>query len=168
VLQFVVLLAGLMVVFNAFFYLYLSKASIFESYLRVNAQASAAALRVFGEQASAEANYIRSPRFSLQIKTGCDAIQASAFLVFIVLASPVAMSWLARLPAVAVGIALLLTLNLARVVTLYYVGVYYPRAFDAIHVEVWQPVFIFLPLFFWFVWLRRAMRGEAVRTHAAD
>jgi exosortase/archaeosortase family protein len=164
VLRFVLVLAGLTIAFNAFFYLVISKSALFESYLGVNAQVSAAILRLFGEDASAGQTVIRSPSLPLEIKRGCDAIQASAFFVFIVLASPVGIPLRRRLPAVLLGTLALLFLNIARIVSLFYAAHYSQRLFNVLHVEVWQPVFIFLPLCFWFVWLRRAMRGTGNRS----
>ena len=168
VLFFVVLLAGLMIVFNAFFYLYLSKADIFESYLDLNAEVSAAILRLLGDDAKASGTAIDGPDFSMTILTGCDAIQASAFFIFIVLASPVPVRLPARLPCLVIGTLVLLIMNLVRIVSLYYVGVFYPKVFDVMHVDVWQPVFIFLPLGLWFVWLRRVRPSPTTNSDVAD
>lgn len=161
VVRFVIWLAGLTIGFNAFFYLYLSKSSGFESYLNLNARASAAIMRWIGDDATADGTTIHTPRFSLAIKTGCDAIQASAFFAFIVLASPVATGWGRRVPVLVVGIGALLVLNLARIVSLYYTGVHLREWFDLMHVDIWQPIFIFLPLCFWFLWVRGARRTVA-------
>ncbi len=168
VLRFVLLLTGLMILFNAFFYLYLSKADIFESYLRLNAQASAAILRLLGNGAKASGTAINAPAFSMTIRTGCDAIQASAFFVLIVLSSPVPVRLSAKLPWLIFGTLVLLTVNIVRIVSLYYVGVFYPKAFDTMHVEVWQPAFIFLPLCLWFIWLRRVMPRPAANSDVAN
>ncbi len=104
-------------------------------------------LRVLGDDAAAKGTSITSSRFALDVKRGCDAIQASAFFVFGVLASPAPVSLLSRVVPLAVGTLFLLVMNLVRIVSLYYTGVYFPKAFDVIHVDVWQALFIFLPLF---------------------
>ncbi|NOT01966.1 MAG: archaeosortase/exosortase family protein [Phycisphaerales bacterium] len=161
VVGFVLWLAGMTIAFNAFFYLYLSHTGVFESYLNLNARASAAIMRMVGDDATADGTTIHTSRFSLAIKKGCDAIQASAFFVFIVLASPVAAGRVRRLPVLLAGIAALLLLNVVRIVSLYYTGVHLRKWFDMMHVDVWQPIFIFLPLCFWFVWVRGARRTTA-------
>ncbi len=158
VLVFVVLIGG----FNVYFYVWFSKSEAFESYLHFNAEVSGAILRVFGESARVAETSITSPRFALNIKRGCDAIQASVFFVFLVLASPLRSPLLRRLPAIIVGMALLLLINLVRIISLYYIGVYVPSAFKTMHVEIWQALFIFLPLFLWVLWVRRAMRPSGV------
>ena len=162
-IRFVLVFGVLICSFNAYFCLSFKKTSLFDWYLRQNAGISALVLRAFGDDATASGTSVASPRFSMQIRAGCDAIQASAFFVFAVLASPVAVPFLIRLRAVAIGTALLLFVNLTRLVSLYYTGVYFPNAFETMHVEVWQAGFIFLPIFLWLMWLRRVMRKKAVK-----
>ncbi len=162
VLRFVLVFAVLIGAFNVYFYVWFSKSEAFESYLHFNAEVSGAILRVFGEDARVAETSISSPRFALNIKRGCDAIQASVFFVFLVLASPLRTPLVKRLPAIIVGMALLLLINLVRIISLYYIGVYVPSAFKMMHVEIWQALFIFLPLFMWVLWVRRAMRPSVV------
>ncbi len=158
ILRFVVLFCVLVGGFNILFYVWLSHASVFDWYMNLNARVSAWVLRVFGERATADGTDISSPRYGLSLKRGCDAIQASAFFVFVVLASPLASSVRSRIPAILVGTAVLLCINLVRIISLYYTGVWYPNLFEMMHVEVWQALFIFLPLVFWIVWVRREIR----------
>ncbi len=158
VLRFVVVLIVLMVGFNACFYLWIGTSSFFQSYLHLNAEVVARMLRVFGDNATASGKSVTSPRFSLSLAVGCDAIQASAFFVFIVLASPSAVSMVRRLPVLLMGVSLLLVLNLVRIISLYYTGVHFPSAFEIMHIDVWQAFFIFTPLILWIMWVRRTMR----------
>ncbi len=159
-IQFVLVFGALVCGFNAYFSVSFSQGRVFDSYLRVNAELSGAILRVFGEDVTVSGKSISSPEFSLNIESGCDAIQASAFFVFAVLASPVSVARLARIRAVVLGTLLLLTLNLVRIVSLYYAGVFNPKMFDAMHAEVWQAGFIFLPIFFWLMWVHLVIRKE--------
>ena len=87
-------------------------------------------------------------------------MQSSAFLAFAVLASPSRVSIVRRIPFMVLGTLSLLVLNLVRIISLYYTGVWFPRAFDAMHIDVWQPIFIFLPLVMWVVWARATMRRK--------
>ena len=159
VLRFVLVLGGLMVVFNAFFYLWMLPSEVLHTYLDFVAELSAGVARILGDDATASGAAISSPKYSLSIRHGCDAIQVAAFFVFAVLASPISVSLWQRTTAIAVGVFLLLTLNLVRIVSLYYTGAYFPAAFEVMHVEVWQPVFIFLALFFWIMWVLRVTRS---------
>jgi exosortase/archaeosortase family protein len=157
VLVFGLLLGG----FNLVFYLWFSKGEAFEAYLRLNARCSAAILSLFGDPATTNGTAIIASRYSLDIRRGCDALQASAFFVLGVLSSPSRVPLIARLPVVLLGTVFLLVTNLVRIVSLYYTGVYCsPRVFEVMHVDVWQAMFIFLPLFLWVAWARWAERGE--------
>jgi exosortase/archaeosortase family protein len=168
VLRFVLWLTGLMVAFNAAFYLWLADSRFLEVYLSWNASASAWLLRIFGESATAAGTFVASPRFGLEIKDGCDALQPMAFFIFAMLASPVPVRLRSRLVPILVGTLALLLLNLVRILTLYYTGIYFPSAFEPMHIDVWQSVFIFLPLTFWLVWALRAMRPSGTTTHASS
>lgn len=152
-------------VFNAVFYTYLSDAPFFHSYLAINAQVTAAILGFFGDQVNVNRDALVSDNFSLGIKRGCDAIQATAFFIFLVFASPSQMRYRARIPYAIAGTVFLLLLNLVRIITLYYAGMYCSKAiFDFLHVDFWQAVFIFLPLFLWVMWTRRAERSRAKKS----
>ena len=61
----------------------------------------------------------------------------------------------------------LATVNILRIVSLYLVGVYYVQAFDFVHGELWQLLFILLPLVLWLGWLKAAMRRAEVGEHVA-
>ncbi len=160
VFRFVVVFALLVGGFNALFYFWFSKGDIFESYLQLNARCSAAVIALFGDDATSDGTSIVAARYSLDIRRGCDAIQASAFFVLGVLASPVGVPMLSRVLPILLGTLFLLVLNLIRIVSLYYIGVHFPRAFDLMHVDVWQAVFIFVPLFLWIAWALRALRAK--------
>jgi len=168
VLRFVLWLAGLMVVFNVFFYVWLVQSPVLQAYLNLNARASAWLLSVFGENATATGTNVMSPRFGLQVKEGCDAIQPIAFFLFAMVASPVPVRLQERLWPILLGIAALLLLNLFRILSLYYTGVYFPSAFEPMHIDVWQSIFIFLPLTFWLVWAQRAIRRSGATTDAGS
>jgi len=122
----------------------------FPYYMRLNARASAAILNVFGEGASASGTSVASPRYSVDIRHGCDAIAPSALFISAVLAFPAGM-W-SKLPGLLAGTLVLAVINLVRIVTLFYTGIYKPSWFETMHVDVWQPVFILLSLVLWVLW----------------
>ena len=154
--------------FNAFFYLWLRNGTLFAAYLGLNAELTGVILRVLGDDITVRGLSIGSPRFSMSIRAGCDGIQASALFVLAVLLAPVSVSRLARVGPVVLGTLLLLALNIVRIVSLYYTGIYFPSAFETMHVDVWQGVFIFLPIILWMIWnawaTRRGTSGADVST----
>jgi len=167
IVRFVVLLTLLTAAFNAAFYLFIAESQFFSTYLSWNARACAFLLRLFGESATSSKEYLSSSRFSLEIKHGCDAIQPMAFFVFAMLVSPVKVPLRKRLPFIILGAALLLFLNLIRIITLFYSGCYFPSYFELLHIDVWQAAFIFLPLIMWIGWALAVTRPPAEASHAA-
>jgi exosortase H (IPTLxxWG-CTERM-specific) len=156
VLRFVVLFIALMVAFYAVTSMSWYQDGVFQRYLNLNADVSAMMLRWFGEDARSTDQDVRSPRMSLSIAAGCDAIEPSFMFAAAVMAFPASVK--AKLLGVIVGVPLLLLLNLARILSLYYIGVYVPNWFEIAHVDIWQPAFILLALICWIVWVIWAMR----------
>lgn len=140
---------------------------LFPSYLQLNASVSAWILDVFGEEASSDGFSVLTPRFQLSIRRGCDAIEPSALFAAAVIAFPAGIR--RKVPGLLIGVATLLLLNLVRIVSLYYTGVHFPSAFETMHVEVWQPLFILIAITLWVAWaLWTTARRPKVRTDASS
>ena len=60
-----------------------------------------------------------------------------------------------KLPAIALGICLVLVVNLVRLVGLFWVGVYYPDAFAVAHDYVGQSMVVLSAAGYWLLWMRR-------------
>ena len=163
VLGFVLLFAILMGLFYAVTFIPYVNKTAFPAYMRFNAQASAVILNVFGEGSNTNGTVVASPRFRVDIRHGCDAIEPSALFIAAVLAFPASLG--SKLPGLLIGTLVLAVINLVRIVTLFYTGIYFPRAFEAVHVDVWQPIFILLSLTFWVVWAWWATAGKAPQAH---
>ncbi len=138
------------------------KRGFFPAYLRWNAVASGAMLRLAGEELTVQdASIVSGSGPSIQVERGCDAVEPSALFVSAVLASPV--PWLSRLVAAGVGTLLLMVLNLIRVASLFWFRVHHPSVFDTMHLDVWQALFIFLAILLWAIWASRESRRLAVQ-----
>jgi len=144
-------------VFYAATFLPLVNERLFPAYMRFNARASAAVLNMFGEESRVNGTSISSARFSVDIEHGCDAVDPSALFVAAVLAFPA--SFRSKWPGVVIGTVVIALINLIRIVSLFYAGIYYPKAFQVVHVDVWQPVFILLALTLWVTWAWWATRA---------
>jgi exosortase/archaeosortase family protein len=134
------------------------------SYLPFNARVSGALLGLLGHDITVAGASISSPAFSVTVDPGCDGIEPIALFVCAVLAFPA--PFRKKLPGIVSGSVLLAILNFVRVITLFLVGVYWPRAFRAMHIEVWQAMFIFFAVLFWIIWLLWAMRTQTVKRRA--
>ena len=122
-------------------------------------------LRLLGQDVTVHGKSISSTQAALSIERGCDAIHPSALFLAGVLAFPASL-WKKVGGAVA-GVAMLLAVNLVRIISLFYVRIHFPAAFEIMHVEVWQALFIFLALLCWIVWVRWAMRTGEGQPHAS-
>lgn len=159
----VFIFVGLFVLLMGAFYAvtfipYVNK-EVMESLQKANTWASAVVLNIFGEGASADGTTLRSKRNSVNIAHGCDAIEPIALFVAAVIAFP--SPWLKMLPGLLIGTLVLTALNIVRIISLFYIGIWKPTWFDRMHEDVWQPAFIVLALFFWVVWALWATKPAA-------
>ncbi len=111
-------------------------------------------LHALGEDVTTRGMSISGPCFSVEIKNGCNALEATLFLVAAILAFPA--PWKEKLAAVGIGVVLLQILNLARVVSLYWIGCHQPAAFETFHTVIWQTVIFGATIGFFMLWSRRA------------
>lgn len=141
------------------------KERFFPWYLRLNAQASGFLLNAMGYNEVSVKDQSLIGAFRMQIARGCDGVDPSALFIAAVLASPVAFR--RKVPALLIGTGLLLVLNILRIVTLYFTGLYWPRYFDIAHLDVWQAAFIIMALLFWAAWAHWiAQQRQRQRPHA--
>ncbi|MHC4698052.1 MAG: archaeosortase/exosortase family protein [Planctomycetota bacterium] len=138
---------------------------VFPSYLRLNARVAGVILSGCGYEIRVHDKTIIEPRWSVTVGRGCDAVQPSALFVSAVLASPVALS--SSLPAAVVGTIILMTINLIRIISLLLTGIYTPKLFEVMHLDVWQALFIFLAILFWALWASRLARKRRKRVRDA-
>lgn len=133
------------------------KEQLFPAYLHVNAKLSGGILNWLGQEITVVNDAISSSRFSIAIRRGCDAIEPSALFAAVVLAFPA--PWRRKVCGLVVGVSFLLALNLLRIVTLFFIGIHYPKMFHTAHVELWPAAFIFLAIFGWALWIQWTMKG---------
>jgi exosortase H (IPTLxxWG-CTERM-specific) len=135
-------------------------------YHHLIARVSGDLLAVLGHDTTVAGASISSPRFSVQIVRGCDAIEAIALYICAVLAFP--LPFLKKLPGMIIGALFLLVVNLVRIVSLFLIGVYSPEIFTLTHLDVWQALFIFFAVLLWILWLLWATRSQVVTRHASS
>lgn len=164
-LRFLVIFAILMGAYYAATTTAAVKERFFPWYLTLNADASVAVLHTVGiDYVQRIQHGLTSPRGSINVERGCDAVEPTALFVSAVLASPV--PWMSKVPAVIVGTLILAVVNVVRIVSLFLSAVYWRAAFDILHLDVWQAAFILLAILMWALWASWAVRRQAVRVHA--
>lgn len=152
-MRFFVVFAALLSVFYCV-YLPTSQSRPYAKYLEVLAEVCGAVLRTLAQDASVSEASIISPLFTVEIVPGCDGLEALALFGCAVLASPVV--WRRRIVFLLSGAIVLMTVNVIRLVSLFYIGVYFPNALDRVHWDLW-PGFLIVAIFAcWFIWARWA------------
>jgi len=117
------------------------------------AKASGATLRALGQDVTRVDTMLRSPRFAVNIKNGCNGVEAMVILLAAIVAFPA--PWKARLLGLVAGAVAIQLVNLVRVVALFLTGAYLPRLFDTSHTVVWQTLVILAAVLIWILWARR-------------
>ncbi len=124
--------------------------AIVDPYTAFIARSAGAILRVFGEDLTVRGCLLTSPRFSVSIFNGCNGLITTLILVAGVLAFPA--TWRAKLIGVVGGIFGVQVINMIRIVSLYYIGVFFPKYFNDAHVVVWQTIVILAGIALWVSW----------------
>jgi exosortase H (IPTLxxWG-CTERM-specific) len=117
------------------------------------ARASGAGLNLLGQQVTLEGTIIQGHRFAVNIRNGCNGVEAMLIYLAAVLAFPA--SWRARLFGLGLGVVAIQLVNLVRVIALYLTGVYFPKIFDASHTVIWQSIVILFGVLLWILWANR-------------
>lgn len=133
------------------------------AYLTVVASVTSAALSLLGFVTVTSGTVVSSTAFSMNIAYGCDALEPTFLFVVVVLAYPSV--WGRKLIGALIGILLLYTTNIVRLVTLFWTGTYKREYFELLHIEIWQALFIILALALFVVWVslaERRVKHEAV------
>ena len=126
---------------------------VIEPFTGAIARASGAVLSAIGQGTQMQGTVIRSPRFAVNIKNGCNGVEAMIIYFAAVLAFPA--PWKAKLSGLAFGFVAIQLVNLLRVVALFLTGVYLPQLFDSSHTVIWQTVVILAGVLLWILWANR-------------
>lgn len=127
--------------------------NVIEPFTASIARGSAVILRALGESATVTGTLIRSPRFAVNINNGCNGVEAMLILLASIVSFPAPLK--ARAMGLALGALTVQFINAVRIVTLYFLGAYYPQLFDAFHTAVWQIVIILTAIIFFLIWSAR-------------
>lgn len=120
----------------------------------------AATLQLAGLEASAEGATVRSAIGSMEVIRECTAAYPTALFAAAVLAHPA--PWRRRMLGIVLGVVALQVVNVARLLSLLWIGSRYPRHFEMAHLVVWQSLIVLFAVVFWIVWVNE-MAGDRRR-----
>jgi len=94
---------------------------------------------------------VKSKSFTFTIKKGCNGFEAFLILLAGILSFPANKKM--KLYGIILGMTLVYTVNILRVVSLYFVGVYFYSWFNVAHFYVGQSMVILTAILFWIYWI---------------
>ena len=126
----------------------------------VLAEVSAFIIKLFDKDVISEGVIIQSVStgFGVQIAPGCDGIEAVIILVSAIVAFP--SPWKHKLVGILIGFFAIQSLNLVRIISLFYLGQWDQVWFDWFHLYLWQALIVLDALAVWLIWLRYLPRGR--------
>lgn len=120
-------------------------------------------LRLLGIDATPWKNEIVSPSLTFVVITECTAVLPVLLFLSAVVAYPT--SWRRKVVGILVGAPILLGINQVRLVSLFYIGMHFPRILEGAHLVVWQSLMIFFTVLLWLLWAARSgARDESAAT----
>jgi len=98
--------------------------------------------------------------FAVSIEAGCNGVEAAIVLIAAIVAFPGA--WLDRLIGIALGFIAIQIMNIARIISLFYLGDWNLEFFEWIHLYLW-PTLIMLDVLVVFVIYIRYLSNKAAK-----
>ncbi|MDG0856982.1 exosortase H [Roseateles puraquae] len=122
--------------------------------LRGITEAAAISIRLFGGQAESVHNILSHPGslFAIRVSNGCSGIEAVILLWAAMAAYPT--HWRYKMIGFGVGLVAIMVVNLARIVSLFYIGQLAPHWFDWAHLYAWEVLILLDGVLIYFGWLR--------------
>ena len=127
--------------------------TVIEPFTAVIADVSGWSLNALGQDITMHGTVIRSEKFAVNIRNGCNGVEAMVILLAAIVAFPA--TWKARFVGLGLGIVAIQLVNLVRVVALFLTGAYLPKLFDSSHTVIWQTVVILSAVLLWIFWANR-------------
>ena len=122
-------------------------------FTRALASVSGALLNAIGERVSVADTVIAGSRFAVDVRGGCNGLEAVVFVcaAMLAFAAPVK----TRIGGAAAAAVILETVNVIRVASLYWIGVYHRSMFETFHLAIWQTVMFAIAVFLFVAWVSR-------------
>jgi exosortase H (IPTLxxWG-CTERM-specific) len=106
----------------------------------------------------------KDTRFAISIEAGCNGVEAAIVLIAAIIAFPA--GWRERLLAISLGFLAIQVMNIARIISLFYLGNWNMDAFSWIHLYLW-PALIMLDVLIVFVVYLRYLSSQRKPMEAA-
>lgn len=128
------------------------------------ADASAFFISLFGRDLVVQGDIIidKTTGFAAQIAAGCNGVEAIILLTAAIAAFPA--PWRYKLWGIGLGFFAIQLLNLVRIVSLFFLGLWHKEAFEWAHLYIWQALIMLDTLLVWMLWIRYLPRQKSSGT----
>ena len=118
------------------------------------ARASSGFIRAFDGTAQSAGKMVYNAKtgFAMTIEAGCNGVEAMLVLLAGIIAWPA--PWKHKLVGLAIGAVAIQSLNLVRIVSLFYLGQWDLDWFTWAHLYAWQALIMLDALIVWMLWIR--------------
>jgi exosortase H (IPTLxxWG-CTERM-specific) len=119
---------------------------------------SADLVQFFDANVTAYSNVIQSTTngFGVAIMPGCNGVEACIILIAAIVAFPA--PWRPKLAGLGIGILAVQSVNVLRIVSLFYLGQWNMKWFEFAHLYLWQALIMLDVLVVWLLWVRYLAR----------
>ncbi|MFT4824237.1 MAG: exosortase H (IPTLxxWG-CTERM-specific) [Halioglobus sp.] len=103
--------------------------------------------------------------FAVSIEAGCNGVEATIVLIAAVVAFPA--QWKHRLAAIGIGFLAIQSMNIGRIISLFYLGQWNLDIFTWVHLYLW-PVLIMLDVLLVFMLYLRFLNSQTVTENSSN
>ena len=114
---------------------------------------SGALLNAIGQHVSVRETVIAGPLFAVDVRGGCNGLEAVVFVAAAMLAF--AAPWSRRIAGAISAAVILETINVIRVASLYLIGLYHRSLFETFHLAIWQTVMFAIAVLLFVIWVSK-------------
>jgi archaeosortase B (VPXXXP-CTERM-specific) len=143
---------------NLLFYL-IYKRENFSFFEVFTAQATTAVIHLFGMPAVRDNTIIRLTNAEWAVNTECTAITIMIIFTSFIVVYPA--SFKAKSVGTFLGLPVIFTANIMRLLLMAVVDKYNPRYATMFHDYIWQVAFIIMVVLMWMVWMDKVAKDEA-------
>jgi len=111
-------------------------------------------MQLFDNEVAVNGKIIRSTTssFGVSIEPGCNGVEAMIVLLAAIIAFPAPLLY--KLKGLLAGFVAIQALNLARIISLFYLGLWNATLFEWAHLYIWQALIMLDALIVFLVWVR--------------
>lgn len=94
----------------------------------------------------------------VSIEAGCNGVEACLILVAALVAYPA--RWQSKVIGMVAGFVAVQSLNLVRIISLFYLAGWHKQVFEFAHLYLWQALIMLDVLIVWLLWIRWVARQQ--------